>query len=109
MKQLNYEEYLDNDIFYTRNELKSERSVIYKNTLYIKSSSFYKNYFHENTPIKDLFIKFITQKGLFQFLLSMLEDKNISYIEFNYNDEVKRIKLKDFFSFYISYSVASFA
>lgn len=105
MKQLNYEEYLDNDIFYTRNELKSERSVIYKNTLYIKSSSFYKNYFHENTPIKDLFIKFITQKGLFQFLLSMLEDKNISYIEFNYNDEVKRIKLKDFFSFYISYSV----
>lgn len=105
MKQLNYEEYLDNDIFFTRNELKSERSVIYKNTLYIKSSSFYKNYFHENTPIKDLFIKFITQKGLFQFLLSMLEDKNISYIEFNYNDEVKRIKLKDFFSFYISYSV----
>lgn len=105
MKQLNYEEYLDNDIFYTRNELKSERSVIYKNTLYIKSSSFYKNYFHENSPIKDLFIKFLTQKGLFQFLLSMLEDKNISYIEFNYNDEVKRIKLKDFFSFYISYSV----
>lgn len=105
MKQLNYEEYLDNDIFFTRNELKSERSVIYKNTLYIKSSSFYKNYFHENTPIKDLFIKFLTQKGLFQFLLSMLEDKNISYIEFNYNDEVKRIKLKDFFSFYISYSV----
>lgn len=105
MKQLNYEEYLDNDIFYTRNELKSERSVIYKNTLYIKSSSFYKNYFHENTPIKDLFIKFLTQKGLFQFILSMLEDKNISYIEFNYNDEVKRIKLKDFFSFYISYSV----
>lgn len=105
MKQLNYEEYLDNDIFYTRNELKSERSVIYKNTLYIKSSSFYKNYFYENTPIKDLFIKFLTQKGLFQFLLSMLEDKNISYIEFNYNDEVKRIKLKDFFSFYISYSV----
>lgn len=105
MKQLNYEEYLDNDIFYTRNELKSERQVIYKNTLYIKSSSFYKNYFHENTPIKDLFIKFLTQKGLFQFLLSMLEDKNISYIEFNYNDEVKRIKLKDFFSFYISYSV----
>ena len=105
MKQLNYEEYLDNDIFYTRNELKSERQVIYKNTLYIKSSSFYKNYFHENSPIKDLFIKFLTQKGLFQFLLSMLEDKNISYIEFNYNDEVKRIKLKDFFSFYISYSV----
>lgn len=105
MKQLNYEEYLDNDIFYTRNELKSERSVIYKNTLYIKSSSFYKNYFYENTPIKDLFIKFLTQKGLFQFILSMLEDKNISYIEFNYNDEVKRIKLKDFFSFYISYSV----
>lgn len=105
MKQLNYEEYLDNDIFYTRNELKSERSVIYKNTLYIKSSSFYKNYFHENSPIKDLFIKFLTQKGLFQFILSMLEDKNISYIEFNYNDEVKRIKLKDFFSFYISYSV----
>lgn len=105
MKQLNYEEYLDNDIFFTRNELKSERSVIYKNTLYIKSSSFYKNYFHENTPIKDLFIKFLTQKGLFQFLLSMLEDKNISYVEFNYNDEVKRIKLKDFFSFYISYSV----
>lgn len=105
MKQLNYEEYLDNDIFYTRNELKSERQVIYKNTLYIKSSSFYKNYFHENLPIKDLFIKFLTQKGLFQFLLSMLEDKNISYIEFNYNDEVKRIKLKDFFSFYISYSV----
>jgi len=105
VKQLNYEEYLDNDIFYTRNELKSERSVIYKNTLYIKSSSFYKNYFHENSPIKDLFIKFLTQKGLFQFLLSMLEDKNISYIEFNYNDEVKRIKLKDFFSFYISYSV----
>ena len=94
MKQLNYEEYLDNDIFYTRYELKSERSVIYKNTLYIKSSSFYKNYFHETTPIKDLFIKFLTQKGLFQFLLSMLEDKNISYIEFNYNDEVKRIKLK---------------
>lgn len=105
MKQLNYEEYLDNDIFYTRDELKSERQVIYKNTLYIKSSSFYKNYFHENSPIKDLFIKFLTQKGLFQFLLSMLEDKNISYIEFNYNDEVKRIKLKDFFSFYISYSV----
>lgn len=105
MKQLNYEEYLDNDIFYTRDELKSERQVIYKNTLYIKSSSFYKNYFHENTPIKDLFIKFLTQKGLFQFLLSMLEDKNISYIEFNYNDEVKKIKLKDFFSFYISYSV----
>lgn len=105
MKQLNYEEYLDNDIFYTRNELKSERQVIYKNTLYIKSSSFYKNYFHENSPIKDLFIKFLTQKGLFQFILSMLEDKNISYIEFNYNDEVKRIKLKDFFSFYISYSV----
>lgn len=105
MKQLNYEEYLDNDIFFTRNELKSERSVIYKNTLYIKSSSFYKNYFYENTPIKDLFIKFLTQKGLFQFILSMLEDKNISYIEFNYNDEVKRIKLKDFFSFYISYSV----
>lgn len=105
MKQLNYEEYLDNDIFYTRNELKSERQVIYKNTLYIKSSSFYKNYFHEKSPIKDLFIKFLTQKGLFQFLLSMLEDKNISYIEFNYNDEVKRIKLKDFFSFYISYSV----
>lgn len=105
MKQLNYEEYLDNDIFYTRNELKSKRSVIYKNTLYIKSSSFYKNYFYENTPIKDLFIKFLTQKGLFQFILSMLEDKNISYIEFNYNDEVKRIKLKDFFSFYISYSV----
>lgn len=105
MKQLNYEEYLDNDIFYTRNELKSERQVIYKNTLYIKSSSFYKNYFHENSPIKDLFIKFLTQKGLFQFLLSMLEDKNISYIEFNYNDEVKRIKLKDFFSFYISFSV----
>lgn len=105
MKQLNYEEYLDNDIFYTRDELKSERQVIYKNTLYIKSSSFYKNYFHENSPIKDLFIKFLTQKGLFQFLLSMLEDKNISYIEFNYNDEVKRIKLKDIFSFYISYSV----
>lgn len=105
MKQLNYEEYLDNDIFYTRNELKSERQVIYKNTLYIKSSSFYKNYFHENSPMNDLFIKFLTQKGLFQFLLSMLEDKNISYIEFNYNDEVKRIKLKDFFSFYISYSV----
>lgn len=105
MKQLNYEEYLDNDIFYTRDELKSERQVIYKNTLYIKSSSFYKNYFHENSPIKDLFIKFLRQKGLFQFLLSMLEDKNISYIEFNYNDEVKRIKLKDFFSFYISYSV----
>lgn len=105
MKQLNYEEYLDNDIFYIRDELKSERQVIYKNTLYIKSSSFYKNYFHENSPIKDLFIKFLTQKGLFQFLLSMLEDKNISYIEFNYNDEVKRIKLKDFFSFYISYSV----
>lgn len=105
MKQLNYEEYLDNDIFYTRDELKSERQVIYKNTLYIKSSSFYKNYFHENSPIKDLFIKFLTQKGLFQFLLSMLEDKNISYIEFNYNDEVKKIKLKDFFSFYISYSV----
>lgn len=105
MKQLNYEEYLDNDIFYTRDELKSERQVIYKNTLYIKSSSFYKNYFHENSPIKDLFIKFLTQKGLFQFLLSMLEDKNISYIEFNYNDEVKRIKLKDFFSFYISFSV----
>lgn len=105
MKQLNYKEYLDNDIFYTRDELKSERQVIYKNTLYIKSSSFYKNYFHENSPIKDLFIKFLTQKGLFQFLLSMLEDKNISYIEFNYNDEVKRIKLKDFFSFYISYSV----
>lgn len=105
MKQLNYEEYLDNDIFYTRDELKSERQVIYKNTLYIKSSSFYKNYFHENLPMNDLFIKFLTQKGLFQFLLSMLEDKNISYIEFNYNDEVKRIKLKDFFSFYISYSV----
>jgi len=105
VKQLNYEEYLDNDIFYTRDELKSERQVIYKNTLYIKSSSFYKNYFHENSPIKDLFIKFLTQKGLFQFLLSMLEDKNISYIEFNYNDEVKRIKLKDFFSFYISFSV----
>lgn len=105
MKQLNYEEYLDNDIFYTRDELKSERQVIYKNTLYIKSSSFYKNYFHENSPMNDLFIKFLTQKGLFQFLLSMLEDKNISYIEFNYNDEVKRIKLKDFFSFYISYSV----
>lgn len=105
MKQLNYEEYLDNDIFYTRDEIKSERQVIYKNTLYIKSSSFYKNYFHEKSPIKDLFIKFLTQKGLFQFLLSMLEDKNISYIEFNYNDEVKRIKLKDFFSFYISYSV----
>lgn len=105
MKQLNYEEYLDNDIFYTRDELKSERQVIYKNTLYIKSSSFYKNYFHENSPIKDLFVKFLTQKGLFQFLLSMLDDKNISYIEFNYNDEVKRIKLKDFFSFYISYSV----
>ena len=105
MKQLNYKEYLDNDIFYTRDELKSERQVIYKNTLYIKSSSFYKNYFHENSPIKDLFIKFLTQKGLFQFLLSMLEDKNISYIEFNYNDEVKKIKLKDFFSFYISYSV----
>lgn len=105
VNKLSYEEYLDNNIFYTRNELKNERPVIYKNTLYIKSSSFYKNYFHENSPMNDLFIKFLTQKGLFQFLLSMLEDKNISYIEFNYNDEVKRIKLKDFFSFYISYSV----
>lgn len=104
MSQLSYDEYLNNDLFYTREELKSKRSVVYKNTLYLKSPSFYKDYFNENSPISDLFVKFLTQKGLFQFLLSMLDDSSISYIEFNYKDDLKRIDLKDFFSFYISYS-----
>lgn len=105
MSQLNYEEYLDNDIFFTREELRSKRPFTYKNTLYLKSPSFYKDYFNENSPISNLFVKFLTQKGLFQFLLSMLEDNTISYIEFNYKDDVRRIDLKDFFSFYVSYSV----
>lgn len=104
MKSLEYEEFLDNDTFYLRSEIKEERDTIYKNTLYLKNHYFFKDFFCDDTPTSNLFIKFLTQKGLYLFLISILEDKNIHYIEFNYNDKIEKINIKEFFSFYYSYA-----
>lgn len=82
MEKQKYEEYLDDDYFYKKDYLVENQVKIEKNTLYLKDDQFLSLYFENSKPNIEFFYEFIRNKGLYFFLLNMLEDESISHIKF---------------------------
>lgn len=85
MERYQYEEYIDQDYFYSKKELLNKYDKIEINTLYLKKSSFIDKYFQNGEPNEDFFKYFLTNKGLYFFLLNMLDDISIDSVKIQYD------------------------
>lgn len=101
MQAYNYELFLDNDYFYKRCELITSKDKLYKNALYLKNDEFIKKFFNGNVPTDSFFMEVLKNKGLYMFLLSLLEDNKSYALELVYTEKII-ISKATFFEFYNS-------
>lgn len=96
-----YEINLDTSVFYTQEELLNRDIPIYENTLYLKSDINYKRFFDNKENLYEYCLK---QKGVYLFILDCLENKQLSYICFKYENENIFVEKSELFAFCEYYS-----
>lgn len=96
-----YEINLDTSVFYTQEELLNRDIPIYENTLYFKSGINYKRFFDNKEKLYEYCLK---QKGVYLFILACLENKQLSYICFKYENENIFVEKSELFAFCEDYS-----
>lgn len=96
-----YEINLDTSVFYTQEELLNRDIPIYENTLYFKSGINYKRFFDNKENLYEYCLK---QKGVYLFILDCLENKQLSYICFKYENENIFVEKSELFAFCEYYS-----